>query len=81
MRGLKFGGGAVFKDRVQPQPDITWKNPSAVVYHAMIAYKTRIGGYAGELQVNVRNLTDKLYLNAFRFEEPRNITVTSRISF
>ncbi len=81
LRGLKFGGGAVFKDRVQPQPDITWKNPSAVVYHAMIAYKTRIGGYAGELQVNVRNLTDKLYLNAFRFEEPRNITVTSRISF
>ncbi len=81
FKGLKIGGGAVFKDRVQPQADIPWRNPSGVIYHAMIAYKKRFGAYAWELQANVRNLTDKVYLNAFRFEEPRNIMLTTRISF
>ncbi len=80
-RGFKIGGGAVFKDRVQPQADIPWKNPSAVLYHAMMAYKRRVGVFAWEVQLNVRNLTDKVYLNAFRFEEPRNITLTNRFSF
>ncbi|MSU24281.1 MAG: TonB-dependent receptor [Opitutus sp.] len=80
-KGFKIGGGAVFKDRVQPQADIKWKNPSGVIYHAMISYKRRFGTHDGEVQVNVRNLTDKVYLNAFRFEEPRNIMVTTRLSF
>jgi len=81
FRGLKIGGGAVFKDRVQPQPDIKWKNPSGVIYHAMIAYRKRFNAYTWEVQANVRNLTDKVYLNAFRFEDPRNISVTNRFSF
>jgi len=81
FKGLKIGGGAAFKDRVQPQADIPWKNPSGVIYHAMIAYKKRFNAFSWEVQANVRNLTDKVYLNAFRFEEPRNITVTNRISF
>jgi iron complex outermembrane recepter protein len=81
LRGFKIGGGAVFKDRVQPAPDIKWKNPSAVIYNAMISYKKRFGAYAWETQLNIRNATDKVYLNAFRFEDPRNISVTNRLSF
>ncbi|MEN9633445.1 MAG: hypothetical protein RL077_1849 [Verrucomicrobiota bacterium] len=80
-RGFKIGGGAVFKDRVQPQADVPWKNPSGVIYHAMIAYRKRFNACTWEVQANVRNLTDKVSLNAFRFEEPRNITVTNRILF
>ena len=41
----------------------------------------RLGRHDAEIQLNIRNMTDKVYLNAFRFEEPRNIMLTTRLSF
>ncbi|HEX2100136.1 MAG TPA: TonB-dependent receptor, partial [Candidatus Synoicihabitans sp.] len=63
LSGLVLGAGVRHNDSTNlsqdPQIDVTL--PSFTVYDAMLSYKLPVAGRDLRLQLNVKNLTDKLY--------------------
>jgi iron complex outermembrane receptor protein len=81
LKGFRFGGGAVFKDKVRPTATINWDNPSAVLVNAFLGYSRKFPSCTWSIQLNVNNVTDAVYLNRYRFIDPRTYAVTNRIRF
>jgi hypothetical protein len=73
---LASTGMSVFREQMPIHPASDSVTPNYRTHTVSLRYAADKWSVTG----GVRNLTDKLYLNAFRFEEPRNITVTSRIA-
>ena len=42
--------------------------PHAVTYDAFASYTTKISGYETNFQLNVKNLTDKIYYTSYNSE-------------
>ena len=81
-KGLRIGGGARYfgswytyymRTNLPAVPAGTaFKMDSAVVYDAFISYDTKIAGYETNFQLNVKNLTDKIYYTSYN-SESKNI--------
>jgi len=86
LQGLSFGGGVAMQDDAYVRSGaLTAKQGGYSIFNAMAAYELR-NGYS--LQVNVNNLTDKVYYKkygptglAYYYGDPRNVMVTLRAKF
>jgi iron complex outermembrane recepter protein len=84
LKGLVFGLGVRYHDGAMASQglDVAVKIPPFTVYDAMLSYPLRLGARNYNLQLNVKNLTDKFYRdNADGFiGEPRRayLSVSTR---
>jgi len=79
LRGVYVGGGATVLGETYEHP--SWTVPiesdAVALVDAMIGYATKVRELPVDLRLNVRNLTDELYLNGtFQYGEPRTFIVS-----
>ena len=86
LQGLSFGGGVAVQDNSYMRSGVlTATQGGYSIFNAMAGYEFR-NGYS--LQVNVNNLSDKVYYKkygatglSYYYGDPRNVVVTLRAKF
>lgn len=47
----------------------------------IVGYNRKFQSFTWNVQLNLNNITDEVYLNRYRFTDPRTYSVTNRIRF
>lgn len=84
FRGLYLAGGgnALGPIGLHPSWTIPIESEPVVIFDAAVGYATKLGRVPVDARVNVRNLTDKFYLNGtFQYGEPRTIIASVGVRF
>ncbi|WP_103630198.1 TonB-dependent siderophore receptor [Campylobacter concisus] len=70
LKGFRLGGGARYFGSwfAYSNSGDAYKMPHAVTYDAFASYTTKISGYETNFQLNVKNLTDKIYYTSYNSE-------------
>ncbi|WP_169763648.1 TonB-dependent siderophore receptor [Campylobacter mucosalis] len=70
LSGFRVGGGARYFGSwlAYSNAGNEYKMPYAVTYDAFASYATKISGYETNFQLNVKNLTNKLYYTSYNSE-------------
>lgn len=79
LKGAYIGGGINLEGpyTLHPSWTVTVRSETTAIFTALFGYNTRIRGVPLDFQLNVRNLTDKRYLNgSFLYGEPRSFLAT-----
>lgn len=84
LSGAYIGGGTSILGETYVHP--SWTVPvvaeTVALFDAVIGYRTKFGNLPVDLRLNVRNLTDKYYLNGtFQYGEPRTFIAAMGIKF
>lgn len=83
-RGLFIGGGVTVLGETYEHPSWTVPIRSSTVglLDAVMGYGTKVWGRAMDFRLNLRNLTDRHYLNGtFQYGEPRTYVATVGVKF
>jgi iron complex outermembrane receptor protein len=84
LRGMYIGVGvnAMGETYEHPSWTVPIKSEAVVLVDAMIGYATKFGEVPVDLRVNVRNVTDRHYLNGtFQYGEPRTVIASMGLRF
>jgi tonB-dependent siderophore receptor len=70
LKGFRLGGGARYFGSwfAYSNSGDAYKMPHAVTYDAFASYTTKISCYETNFQLNVKNLTDKIYYTSYNSE-------------
>ncbi|WP_169752538.1 TonB-dependent siderophore receptor [Campylobacter mucosalis] len=70
LSGFRVGGGARYFGSWLAYSKVGngYKMPHAITYDAFASYTTKISGYETNFQLNVKNLTNKLYYTSYNSE-------------
>lgn len=84
IRGAYIGGGvnAMGETYEHPSWTVPIKSEAVVLVDAMIGYETKFGELPVDFRLNIRNLTDRHYLNGtFQYGEPRTVFASMSMRF
>lgn len=82
--GMYIGGGvnAMGETYEHPSWTVPIKSEAVLLIDAMIGYATKLGNVPVDLRVNIRNVTDRHYLNGtFQYGEPRTVIASMGLRF
>ena len=83
-RGAYVGGGlsVLGESYVHPSWTVPVVSDTIALFDALIGYRTKFGHLPVDLRVNVRNITDRHYLNGtFQYGEPRTFIAAMGITY
>jgi tonB-dependent siderophore receptor len=77
LNGFRLGGSAKYSSSwiAFANNGNIYELPSATTYDAFASYTTKIAGYETNFQLNVKNLTNKLYYTSYNAESNKVLAI------
>jgi len=81
-KGLTASGGAFYTGKKYIDDLNKYTSPSYTIFDAGLRYKTKIDKYPTSFNLNIQNITDKVYWsNTLALGDPRTVALSMKIEF